>query len=51
LDGFLERLIRYVNVTSSKFQACAEVKGVTRDTIADIEVVDPARTEIQMTLA
>jgi hypothetical protein len=34
----------------SKFQACAEVDAVTRDAIADIEVVDPARTEIEVAL-
>jgi hypothetical protein len=34
----------------SEFQACREVKSVTCDPIADVEVVNPARTEIEVAL-
>jgi Protein of unknown function (DUF502). len=37
--------------TPSGFQARAEVESVTRDAIADIEVVDPARAKIEVTLS
>jgi hypothetical protein len=34
----------------SEFQAGAKVKGVTLDAVADVEIVNPARAKIEVTL-
>jgi hypothetical protein len=43
-------LFRMIELQGSEFQACAEVESVTRDAIADVEVVNPARTKIEVAL-